>query len=453
MYVTIDWIQFAELVGAVQGFLLAAVLIAHRTNRTANRLLAALMVAFSVSLISEVYYSANLVRTYPHFFGISYPLPWVFGPLVYLYAVAASDRGWRFGVRGALHFAPVVLVVMLTLPIYLMSGAEKIALFERLTAGDAPMVLVVLDPFKYISGLAYSAATVAYLRVHRRRVEDSYSNTERVNLRWLQSLAGAAAGIWLLAVITGVGSLLPPSIARYGDNLVSLAVALLVYAIGYKGLRQPEIFRYDRPTTSAQTAIGRGGGPPTPEVAPTSADRSLQESPSAERTELAHAVDAQPEPASAGVASPAPASAPSTTSLSSTDRGAARYERSGLGDFETRQLKGALLALMAREHPYRDPELTLPALAERLGSTPHKLSEVLNRELSQTFYDFVNGYRVDEVRGRLADPGTKHLNILALGLNAGFASKSTFNQAFKKLTGQTPSSYRKALEARKALAG
>src|SRR5688500_6845361 len=65
---TIDWIQLAELVGAVQGFLLAAVLIAHRTNGTANRLLAALMVACTVSLLSDVYYSAGLVRSWPHFF-------------------------------------------------------------------------------------------------------------------------------------------------------------------------------------------------------------------------------------------------------------------------------------------------------------------------------------------------------------------------------------------------
>ena len=412
MHVTIGWIQLAELAAAVQGFLLATVLTTHRTNRTANRLLAALMLAFTVSLLSEVYYSAGLVQTLPHFFGISYPLPWVFGPLVYLYAVAASDRGWRFGVRGALHFAPVVVVVILTLPIYLRSGPEKIALFERLTAGDPPTLLVVLDPFKYVSGLAYSAATVAYLRVHRRRVEDCYSNTERVNLRWLQSLAGAAAAIWLLATLTGVAGLLPPPIERYGSNLVSLAVALVIYAIGYKGLRQPEIFRYDRSET---------------------ADRTVT-SASAEST-------------------PGEPSAPAASSLAPPDRTDARYERSGLGEFEARQLEAALLTLMAREHAYRDPELTLPALAERLRSTPHKLSEVLNRELSQTFYDFVNGYRVDEVRGRLADPSTKHLNILALGLDAGFASKSTFNQVFKKLTGQTPSSYRKALEARKALAG
>jgi AraC-like DNA-binding protein len=430
MQVTIDWIHLAELAGAVQGFLLAAALTAHRTNRTANRLLAALMAAFTVSLLSEVYYAAGLVRSLPHLFGISYPLPWVFGPLVYLYAVAASDRGWRFGVRGALHLAPAAVVVILTLPIYLRSGPEKIALFDRMTAGHMPTVLVVLDPFKYVSGIAYSAATVMFLRAHRRRVEDRYSNTERVNLRWLQSLAGVAAAIWLLAVISGGAGLLPPPIERYGSNLVSLAVALFVYAIGYKGLRQPEIFRYDR--SESAPVVGPPGEP-----APVG---------SAAAAHPPDAPDARPEP-------PTEPAASALQPPDLTDARDARYERSGLGEFETRRLKAALLTLMATEHPYRDPELTLPALAERLRSTPHKLSEVLNRELSQTFYDFVNGYRVDEVRARLVDPDAKHLNILALGLDAGFASKSTFNQAFKKLTGQTPSTYRKALETRKALAG
>jgi AraC-like DNA-binding protein len=431
---TVDWIQLAELVGAVQGFLLAAVLAAHRTNRTANRLLAALMAAFAVSLLSEVYYSTGLVRTHPHFFGISYPMPWVFGPLVYLYAVAASDRSWRFGARGALHFAPVLVLLMLTFPIYLRSGPEKIALFDRLTAGNPPTLLAVLDPFKYVSGLAYSAVTVVYLRGHRRRVEDSYSNTDRVNLQWLQSLAGAAAAIWLLAVLTQVAGLLPPPIERYRGNLVSLAVALLVYVIGYKGLRQPEVFRYDRLETAHRTPTSHDGHPARAEAARVPAGRTPLESASVESTP--------------GERAPAERTAPSPP-----DRTDARYERSGLGEFEARQLKAALLTLMAKEHPYRDPELTLPALAERLESTPHKLSEVLNREMSQTFYDFVNGYRVEEVRGRITDPNTKHLKILALGLEAGFASKSTFNQAFKKLTGQTPSTYRKALEARKALAG
>ena len=102
---------------------------------------------------------------------------------------------------------------------------------------------------------------------------------------------------------------------------------------------------------------------------------------------------------------------------------------------------------MNKEQPYRDPDLTLPNLAERLGTTPHKLSEVLNAELSQTFYDFVNSYRVEEVRRRLAKAEAKQMNLLTLAMDAGFASKSTFNQVFKKQTGQTPSTYRKTVVA------
>ena len=124
-------------------------------------------------------------------------------------------------------------------------------------------------------------------------------------------------------------------------------------------------------------------------------------------------------------------------------------ETISLGTFqracERAGLKTALVALMAQEQPYRDPDLTLADLAEALNTTPHKLSEVLNSEVGQTFYDFVNSYRVEEVRRQLAEAKSRRQNVLALAMDAGFASKSTFNQVFKKRTGQTPSSYRNAL--------
>jgi len=394
--VTFDWIQLAVVLGAIQGLLLAGALLAHRTNRVANRLLAALMVAFSVSLAAVPYYANDLPRTYPHLFGFSYPLPWVYGPLLYLYTLAASDRAWRFRRRHALHFAPVAAVVLLTLPIYLMSGAEKIALFDRLQAGEVPAVIAGLDPTKYLSGLSYSAATVVHLRRHRQRILDSYSNTERVNLRWLLALAGAGAAIWVLATAIDAAGFFPGGGQPRGEHLVSLAVALLVYAIGYMGLRQPEIFRYDAP-------------PPEPPAEST-----------------------RPEPAQDQEVAPS----------AEADQ---RPQRTGLGEHEATRLKAALLALMAREHLHRDSELTLAGLAERLDTTPHKLSELLNSELGQTFYDFVNGYRVDEVRRRLAEPKAKHLSVLTLAMDAGFASKSTFNDVFKKRTGQTPSTYRRSL--------
>jgi AraC-like DNA-binding protein len=97
--------------------------------------------------------------------------------------------------------------------------------------------------------------------------------------------------------------------------------------------------------------------------------------------------------------------------------------------------------MMDAECPWQDCELTLSDLAARLNSTPHKLSEVLNAQMGQTFYDFVNGYRVREVQRRIKAGEPRTRKMLALALDAGFASKSTFNQVFKKHTSHTPSDF------------
>ena len=412
---TLDWIQLAAVVGALQGLLLTGVLLAQRNNRTANRLLATLMAAFTIYLASSLYYSAGIVRVFPHFFGVSYQMPWVFGPLVYLYAVAASDRSWRFEPKTLLHFVPVAINTLATSPYYFMSGAEKLAMLDRWTAGDIPRQLALLDPFKYVLGIAYSVATVLYLRRHRRQIEHSYSNTTRVNLRWLLGLTIAAFGIWLLAVTLRLGEVDTP----VRDEHISLAMAILVYAIGYMGLRQPEVFRYETaeypvPATAAATARA---APPVHVP-----DEQVPD----ERVPDERVPD-----------DPVPDGARSTS----------RYERSGLGDIEAQRLKNALLAIMDREQPWKESELTLADLAARLHSTPHKLSEVLNAQIGQTFYDFVNGYRVREVQRRIQAGETRARKMLALAMDAGFASKSTFNQAFKKHTSQTPSDFREAVGA------
>jgi len=127
-----------------------------------------------------------------------------------------------------------------------------------------------------------------------------------------------------------------------------------------------------------------------------------------------------------------------------------RYARSGLDPEAIARIREQVLALMETEKLYSQPDLTLQALAERLGISPHNLSEVLNTVFGQSFYDFVNGYRVREVQALLADPNRAHLTILALAMEAGFSSKSTFNAAFKKHTGLTPSAYRRRVLARKA---
>lgn len=95
--------------------------------------------------------------------------------------------------------------------------------------------------------------------------------------------------------------------------------------------------------------------------------------------------------------------------------------------------------------PHRDSELTLTSLAQKTNMSRNQLSEVVNSSLGCNFYDFVNKYRVEDVKQLMSNPKFKDYTLLAIAYEAGFPSKSTFNSVFKKNTGLTPSEYRNSL--------
>ncbi|MBO0935113.1 helix-turn-helix transcriptional regulator [Fibrella sp. HMF5335] len=100
-----------------------------------------------------------------------------------------------------------------------------------------------------------------------------------------------------------------------------------------------------------------------------------------------------------------------------------------------------LLRYMESEKPYLDPELTLSSLANQLGVSRSALSQLINEGVGDNFYNFVNKYRVEQVKRCMVDPALAHFSLLGLALEAGFKSKSTFNLIFKRFTGLTPSEY------------
>ncbi len=99
--------------------------------------------------------------------------------------------------------------------------------------------------------------------------------------------------------------------------------------------------------------------------------------------------------------------------------------------------------LMVRVRVYQDPELNREGLADSLGVSPRSLSSLINGHYGMNFYDFVNQYRVQEAREKLADPGNANVTVQRIFEDAGFNSKSTFNTLFKKATGKTPSEFRR----------
>lgn len=98
--------------------------------------------------------------------------------------------------------------------------------------------------------------------------------------------------------------------------------------------------------------------------------------------------------------------------------------------------------LMNRQKIYRNPSLSLSCAAEALGISACYLSSMINALLNKSFIDFVNEYRVNDVKRNLLSDAFEHYTVVSVGLEAGFNSKSAFYHAFKKHTGLTPVQYK-----------
>ncbi|MEQ1684071.1 MAG: AraC family transcriptional regulator [Burkholderiaceae bacterium] len=104
----------------------------------------------------------------------------------------------------------------------------------------------------------------------------------------------------------------------------------------------------------------------------------------------------------------------------------------------------ALQRLMQHERAYRSEDLSVASLAARLAVPEYRLRRLINQRLGhRNFNAFVNGFRLDEARGALADPARRELPVLTIALEAGFQSIGPFNRAFKADTGLTPTEFRR----------
>lgn len=120
---------------------------------------------------------------------------------------------------------------------------------------------------------------------------------------------------------------------------------------------------------------------------------------------------------------------------------AKKYEKSALTPVKAKQLKQQLLDHMLNQKSHLNNELTLRSLAEELQVPPYQLSQLLNEHFKKSFFDFINGYRIQEVISFIDNTGHKKPTLLEAAFACGFNNKTSFINNFKKHTGQTPSKY------------
>ena len=379
------------LLGAAQGIFLAVALFnARGGDRRAHRLLASLTLLFAIDLGEEFLYQAGFFDSLPHLLHLLAPIDLLYGPLIYLYVAQLTRQSKQaMIIRDYRHYLPALAGILLLLPFYLMTGADKLDFTESLRRGGAMENAAQLVQGGFITFMLativqlglYLLVSIRLLIAHAARIRNEFSDIDRINLVWLRNLLVGLVCIYLLYLgdqffpdLLGINVL--------GDAITVIAV-VLIYTMGYLGLRQPAIF--------------------TPAVAPAPA------------TEIIGAVES-------------------------------KYRRSGLDKETGRIFLDELTRHMEADKPYLEGNLVLPQLARQLGISPNYLSQVINEQLNLNFYDFVNGYRVEEAKRLMREAGQKNVNILNIALDSGFNSKSAFYTAFKKAASMTPTQYRKSLQ-------
>lgn len=127
--------------------------------------------------------------------------------------------------------------------------------------------------------------------------------------------------------------------------------------------------------------------------------------------------------------------------LSANDQKERKLRHFPLKSEVSKKIEDELLQYMNSQKPYLNNEFNLEVAANHLNTNKYYLSKVINESLERNFSDFVNEYRVAQVKTKLHNSEFSKYTIFGIALECGFNSKGAFNNAFKKFTGKTPSQY------------
>ncbi|MBP3191851.1 AraC family transcriptional regulator [Natronogracilivirga saccharolytica] len=365
-------------IGIFLCFFLQFLLLSKKQASISDRILGVWMFFIGLHLFSYYLYYLGYWDRYPHLSGIHHPFPLLHGPFLYLYVLFSLKSDQRLRWRDYLHFSPALLFYVYMIPfLFFYSAEEKLMVNHGEVDDYAGFIVFSLFAF-FASGLGYAIASYRMLSRHEHLTSQNFAYSESIDMGWLKYFIW---GIGMIFLVTAVVILFEWSMGvNFGFNTdLVLYVPLVgfILFLGYSGIRQKNIFA--------------DGTSQIPQIV---------------------------EPKLPG-----------------------EYVRSGLKTELAQQYHQKLLDYMSANKPYLEPKLSLGHLARELDISANHLSQIINQYEEKNFFDFVNTYRVNEFKQRVADPANSSYSILAIALDSGFNSKSSFNQVFKKVSGKTPSQH------------
>lgn len=362
--------------------LLSLSLIGARAGRRGAE--APLAIVLSAAAVVQAAGALTAVQTLDRglLFALSLPAWLSLAPGLALYVEAlTAETEWRLKPIHARRFKLAALSLIALPMILALSPADRRTMMEagQSVAGIYPLV-VGLFLFALILAGTTSAGVHAVhglrrLARYRRRLKALFANNDRCELRWLSALVAILAGIWLLAVVSLAVDTLHGA-ALLPDLGARVLGLVAIWTLALLGLGQMPGFegRWVEPEFTE-----------VPELSPPS-----------------------------------------------------KYRKSALTVEQAQRVVARLETAMREERLYLDPTLSLPKLAAHLKVSSNLLSQVLNERLGQSFFAYVNRWRV-EAAAAMVSAGDR--TVLEIALEVGFNSKSAFYAAFKAVFGVSPAKY------------
>ena len=372
------------IIGISISVFLGFLLLIKKDKSRADIILAIWLIFFFIHQVFNYLFYTEEIFKYPHLLGIELPMPVIHGVLLYFYALELTGYNLPKTGYALLHFMPALSLVVLAIPFYSLSGAEKIGVF-RSDGEGFEWYIMYQNVVVFVSGITYSILSLLLVRKHQSNIQESFSNIDEKELQWLMYLSIGIGVIWFLVL--------------FFDNVIIFSgVVVFVLFIGFFGINQMNIFNTNQNQNTGQPLPIAGKVVKTKNEFP----------------------------------------GPTTTK---------RYAKSGLSEEMAEQLYGLLKQKMNDEKLFKENDLTSTELAKRLNVHPNYLSQVINEKEKKNFYNYINSLRIKEFIRLASLPESKKFTMLSLAYDCGFNSKSTFNKHFKENTGKTPTEYFKAQKA------
>lgn len=379
MILSLDLSSLIFIIAASQGLILSCFLFFRKVKNQLANLILALLIGVFSVNLLVRELINNFYEVLPHLILSTEPLLFLFGPLIFFYTKLITKEKTVFLRPDQIHLIPLVTCLLILIPFYIKSGAYKL----DIVLGVLPKSFFYLWIAACVHIAIYMFCSLNTLSDYRHKIKQQFSSIEKIDFKWLQYILGGNFIIWLFDAFVLTNHLLGNQIETFTkiDQFMGYVLSLFIYFLGYRALVKRE------------------------EIIKVQGNSELQ--------------------------------------LIKNNAALIKYQRSGLTPKKAEEYKSELLIFMEEESPHLNPDITLSDLSDALSIPNNHLSQVINQKFDKNFFDFINSYRVQEAKEWLSDPIRSNETMLAIAFESGFKSKSTFNGAFKKLEGKTPSQYKK----------